>query len=213
MNISTPQYKGFNLPGLRSRGLDRESGPRRLPGFSWLGDTPRHHLVALIGEFVGTFLFLFFAFTATQVANMSALATNATGPEPAVLLYISLAFGFSLAVNVWVFFRISGGLFNPAVSLVLEFKSCLTRLGNSRSLLGRCRRLDQRTHCLHRSDTWRYCSLRRCLWSLSWSFTRSNRSQFFTKNFSRPRSIHRDVSYRSTDFHNVRCCCALRHLC
>jgi aquaporin related protein len=32
------------------------------------------------------------------------------------LLYISLAFGFSLAVTVWVFFRISGGLFNPAVS-------------------------------------------------------------------------------------------------
>jgi glycerol uptake facilitator-like aquaporin len=27
-----------------------------------------------------------------------------------------LAFGFSLAVTVWVFFRISGGLFNPAVS-------------------------------------------------------------------------------------------------
>jgi len=33
------------------------------------------------------------------------------------LLYIALSFGFSLAVNAWVFFRISGGLFNPAVSL------------------------------------------------------------------------------------------------
>ncbi|KAF2104028.1 aquaporin-like protein, partial [Rhizodiscina lignyota] len=30
---------------------------------------------------------------------------------------IALAFGFSLAVNVWAFFRISGGLFNPAVTL------------------------------------------------------------------------------------------------
>jgi glycerol uptake facilitator-like aquaporin len=30
--------------------------------------------------------------------------------------YISLAFGFSLAVNAWVWFRVSGGLFNPAVS-------------------------------------------------------------------------------------------------
>jgi aquaporin related protein len=33
------------------------------------------------------------------------------------LLYIALSFGFSLAVNAWVFFRISGGLFNPAVTL------------------------------------------------------------------------------------------------
>lgn len=34
-------------------------------------------------------------------------------------MYISVAFGFSLAVNAWVFYRISGGLFNPAVSLAL----------------------------------------------------------------------------------------------
>jgi len=35
------------------------------------------------------------------------------------LLYISLCFSFSLAVNAWVFFRVSGGLFNPAVTLAL----------------------------------------------------------------------------------------------
>jgi len=34
-------------------------------------------------------------------------------------MYISLVFGFSLAINVWIFFRISGGLFNPAVTLAL----------------------------------------------------------------------------------------------
>ena len=39
-----------------------------------------------------------------------------TQKNPAELLYISLAFGFALATNAWVFFRISGGLFNPAVS-------------------------------------------------------------------------------------------------
>lgn len=71
---------------------------------------------------MGTFLFLFFAFAATQVANSAAAAvTNsnadspgATGlaqaPNAPVLLYIALAFGFSLAVNAWVFFRISGGM-------------------------------------------------------------------------------------------------------
>lgn len=35
------------------------------------------------------------------------------------MLYISLAFAFSLAVNAWIFFRVSGGLFNPAVTLAL----------------------------------------------------------------------------------------------
>jgi aquaporin rerated protein, other eukaryote len=91
--------------------------PRGIPGLGWLHDGPRGHVVAVIGEFCGTFSFLFFAFAGTQVANMSSIATQATGPEPSVLLFIALAFGFSLAVNVWVFFRISGGLFNPAVSL------------------------------------------------------------------------------------------------
>jgi len=78
----------------------------------------RNHLVATTGEYVGTTLFLFFAFSGTQVA----LLADTSGPNvvgsvsnPAQLLYISLCFGFSLAVNAWVFFRISGGLFNPAV--------------------------------------------------------------------------------------------------
>lgn len=87
-------------------------GEKRLPGFSWLPNRARHLFISCLGEFVGTFLFLFFAFAATQVAN------NLLGTSPmniGALLYISLAFGFSLAVNVWVFFRISGGLFNPAV--------------------------------------------------------------------------------------------------
>lgn len=38
-------------------------------------------------------------------------------PTASLLLYIALAFGFSLAANVWIFYRISGGLFNPSVTL------------------------------------------------------------------------------------------------
>ena len=84
----------------------------------------------MAAEFAGTFMFMFFAFGGTQVANSAASAENeSTGgqgddsnsitqaPNTSVLLYISLIFGFSLMVNVWVFFRVSGGLFNPAVSL------------------------------------------------------------------------------------------------
>ena len=55
------------------------------------------------------------AFAGTQLANLST-SLEATGPDLTRLTYISLIFGFSLAINVWVFFRISGGLFNPAVS-------------------------------------------------------------------------------------------------
>jgi aquaporin related protein len=87
--------------------------------------TARGHVVAALGEFAGTIFFLFFAFAGTQVANISSntntgttIVTTVAQNNPAQLLYISLSFGFSLAVNAWVFFRISGGLFNPAVSVL-----------------------------------------------------------------------------------------------
>lgn len=81
-----------------------------------LSKTMQGHVVAMSGEFVGTTMFLFFAFGGTQIAN--------TLPRTDVsqldrLLYISLCFGFSLAVTAWVFYRISGGLFNPAVCIDL----------------------------------------------------------------------------------------------
>lgn len=66
---------------------------------------------------MGTTLFLFFAFAGTQLANFGKLQNgDAHDFDLGNLLYISVVFGFSLMVNAWVFFRISGGLFNPAVS-------------------------------------------------------------------------------------------------
>jgi aquaporin related protein len=69
-------------------------------------------------------MFLFFSFGGTQLANSSTVAVNVDNsvaplPNTNVLLYIALSFGFSLMVNVWVFYRISGGLFNPSVTLGL----------------------------------------------------------------------------------------------
>jgi glycerol uptake facilitator-like aquaporin len=79
----------------------------------------------MCGEFVGTVLFLWFALSGAQVANSvpssAGLTVAETGSNPQQLQYIALSFGFSLAVNAWVFFRISGGLFNPAVT----FGMCL----------------------------------------------------------------------------------------
>lgn len=86
--------------------------------FANMSHPMRTNLVFGIGEFVGTFLFLFFAFAGTQVANTG--PANAGGlPSTSNLLYIALAFGFSLMVNVWAFFRVTGGAFNPAVTLAL----------------------------------------------------------------------------------------------
>ncbi|KAI9872646.1 MAG: hypothetical protein M1830_001370 [Pleopsidium flavum] len=101
--------------------IDSTKGHKRVPLIGFLPDSVRNHFIATSGEFAGTFLFLFFAFSGTQVANtqtqgQSGTTIVAAAPNPAQLLYISLCFGFSLAVNAWVFFRISGGLFNPAVT-------------------------------------------------------------------------------------------------
>jgi len=93
---------------------------RRVPLLSLLPTSIKAHVVACAGEFVGTFLFLLFALGGTNVVNTApAEGANATelSANPAKLLYISLCFGMSLAVNAWVFFRISGGLFNPAVTI------------------------------------------------------------------------------------------------
>ncbi|KAF7534600.1 hypothetical protein G7054_g6064 [Neopestalotiopsis clavispora] len=77
----------------------------------------KNHIVAALAEFIGTFLFLFFAFAGAHVANNTAAPGG--GDSVARLLFIALSFGLSLAVNVWVFFRVCGGQFNPVVSLAM----------------------------------------------------------------------------------------------
>lgn len=108
----------------------------RLPWAMWMGSNAKNHFVAFVGEFVGTTMFLFFAFSGTQVANIGSSADSesntttgeATGFSPNVLLYIALVFSFSLMVNVWVFFRISGGLFNPAVTFAMMLVRAMSPL-------------------------------------------------------------------------------------
>lgn len=92
----------------------------------WLKGPIKNHFVAVIGELIGTTMFLFFAFAGTVVANVGAeeSAVNTTtsaataGFNPIVTLYVSVSFGFSLMVNVWIFFRVSGGLFSKYINLV-----------------------------------------------------------------------------------------------
>ncbi|AEO61243.1 aquaporin-like protein [Thermothelomyces thermophilus ATCC 42464] len=82
--------------------------------------TARNNIVAALGEFVGTFLFLFFSFAGTQIANTPPPTPPAGSdtplPNTSNLMFIALAFGLSLMANVWAFYRVTGGLFNPVVT-------------------------------------------------------------------------------------------------
>lgn len=66
----------------------------------------------MCGEFVGTTMFLWFAFAGAQTA---AVTGRGVANTPEQVLLTSSSFGFSLLITVWAFYRISGGLFNPAV--------------------------------------------------------------------------------------------------
>jgi aquaporin related protein len=79
---------------------------------------PRKHFVAAAGEFVGTFLFLFTAYlghaTSVQFAPNSA---PGGGNSNQTVIFIALSYGFSLLIAAWVLYRVSGGLFNPVITL------------------------------------------------------------------------------------------------
>lgn len=95
-------------------------------------DKLRYNLLCVMGEFVGTFLFLFFSFAGTQVSN-TPMPPPGSYPNTSNLLYSALSFGFALTVNVWAFFRVTGGLFNPAVRIHSHYLVNLEVLTVSRS--------------------------------------------------------------------------------
>ncbi|KAI5244063.1 aquaporin [Aureobasidium subglaciale] len=135
MNINQPlSGRSLAIPFTKAANpnTDLNDEDLRLPFINRIPDNiraltlaSRNHFIAMCGEFVGTVLFLYFALSGAQVANSvntsSGQSIAETGSNPQQLQYIALSFGFSLAVNAWVFFRISGGLFNPAVT----FGMCL----------------------------------------------------------------------------------------
>jgi aquaporin related protein len=80
--------------------------------------------VAAFGECIGTTLFLLLALGGAKTAQITRTAaqTNTTMPSPLdnqTIQFISLSFGISLLVTAWVFYRVTGGLFNPAITLAL----------------------------------------------------------------------------------------------
>ncbi|CAK4032766.1 hypothetical protein BAUCODRAFT_74703, partial [Lecanosticta acicola] len=86
----------------------------------------RNDFVAATGEFVGTFLFLLFAFLGHSMAIAAAPDSAPGGSQSSTTtIYISLSYGFSLLINAWTLYRVSGGLFNPAVTVGLVITGSL----------------------------------------------------------------------------------------
>lgn len=62
----------------------------------------------------------------TEQASEISYVNGGTSSQQDVLT--ALVYGFSLLVNVWAFYRISGGLFNPAVCKILALLSIRARV-------------------------------------------------------------------------------------
>jgi aquaporin rerated protein, other eukaryote len=73
---------------------------------------------AALLEFIGTTFFLLLGLGGIQAATGEAI-TSSGGSTIEQVLYISTCMGLSLLVSAWLFFRVTGGLFNPNISLAL----------------------------------------------------------------------------------------------
>jgi len=67
-------------------------------------------------EFVGTTLFFLLGLGGIQAATGEALQSGSTIEHS---LYIATSMGLSLLVTAWLFYRVTGGLFNPNITLAL----------------------------------------------------------------------------------------------
>ena len=113
--------------------LEKQSAPEEQPiqsskfdKYKIKNNTYRNHLIAFLGEFFGTFMFLFIAFCIAQNANSYPTLKDAaysSDPSaftvnPSQVVMISFGFGFGLCVSIY-FVLFTGGNLNPNVSLGL----------------------------------------------------------------------------------------------
>jgi aquaporin related protein len=76
-------------------------------------------IYAALFEFVGTTLFLLLGLGGIQAISSPEFFIPDGSSNVVQLLYISMSMGFSLLATVWLFFRVTGGVFNPNISLAL----------------------------------------------------------------------------------------------
>lgn len=105
--------------------LDTEPTPPTVSLFRRINATARGHIISGLAEFAGTFMFLFMSFSAAQIGNEKTDTLRPLSQQAGLSLlqitYIAAVFGVSLGVNVWIFYRVSGGQFNPAVCFDDDF--------------------------------------------------------------------------------------------
>jgi aquaporin related protein len=108
--------------------LDRNYGRIRSMFESPARRVIRHEGIAFIGEFLGTFGFLFMAYLIAQIALTPdpAVETSSTAINHAKLIMVSFGFGLALMTNIFIWFRVCGAAFNPAVSLGLAVMGVIT---------------------------------------------------------------------------------------
>lgn len=82
-------------------------------------DNISEDLAAALLEFIGTALFLLIGLGGIQAASEENLTGERLASNIQHVLYVSTSMGFSLLASAWLFFRITGGLFNPNISLAL----------------------------------------------------------------------------------------------
>jgi hypothetical protein len=114
-SVTMVQYTQRTNSGMS--GLPTEEAVADTKARTPIPDRIKNAIVIVIGEFCGTFMFLLLSFIGAETALIT---NNPSDPsaelEPFSLMYIAASFGTALAVNVWIFYRVSGGMFNPAVS-------------------------------------------------------------------------------------------------
>ncbi|XBW35825.1 hypothetical protein QEN19_001398 [Hanseniaspora menglaensis] len=106
--------------------LEKQEHKRISSKFAIKNNTYRNHTVAFLGEFFGTFMFLFIAFAIAQNANSFPTLKDAVYSDdpskltvnPSQTVMIALGFGFGLCVSIY-FVLFTGGNLNPNVSLAL----------------------------------------------------------------------------------------------
>lgn len=82
-------------------------------------DNLSEDIYAALFEFVGTTLFLFLGLGGIQASAAEELSVPGSGSNVIKVFYIATCMGMSLLVTAWLFFRITGAVFNPNISLAL----------------------------------------------------------------------------------------------
>jgi hypothetical protein len=103
MNVDRPA-RSIRLPWHRT-GVEKDRNDtesilsRRVPLVGFMSIDVKNHFIAMMSEFVGTFMFLLFAFGGTNVVTTAPKTDTPLNADPSKLMYIAVCFGMSLAVN------------------------------------------------------------------------------------------------------------------